>query len=54
MCGSLASGRTGQLFAVSGASLINYAHFWLVPTGIGFAVAAAMALFFREEKRTAE
>lgn len=53
MFGSLASGRTGQLFAVPGASLINYGHFWLVPAAIGFAVAAAVALFFREEKSTA-
>ena len=53
MSGSLASGLTGQIFTAPGASLINYGHFWLVPAAIGLAVAVVMALFFREDKRTA-
>ncbi len=52
MAGSLASGVTGQLFAISGGRLIDYGHFWLVPGAIGFIVAIVMALFFKEDRRT--
>lgn len=53
MSGSLASGYAGQYFTSPGTGMINYHAFWLVPAAIGFAVAAVLAIFFREEKTPA-
>jgi hypothetical protein len=49
LAGSLASGFTGQFFAVPGTALINYHGFWMVPAVLGLAVAVIMAVFFKEE-----
>jgi len=47
--GALLSGRTGQWLAAAGTSHVNYHVFWLVPAALGFAVALALLLFFKEE-----
>jgi len=47
--GALLSGRTGQWLATPGTSHVNYHIFWLVPAALGFAVALALLLFFKEE-----
>ena len=54
LAGSLAAGCTGQIFADPQTHLIDYQTFWLIPTGLGLAVAVVMALFFREEPPVTE
>jgi MFS family permease len=50
LAGNLFAGKAAQRLTLAGTAEINFSLFWVLSASLALLVAAALALFFREER----